>query len=426
NLSQLPGYKVGGTLHVIVNNQVGFTTLPEDGRSTTYATDVAKMLQIPIFHVNGEDPEAVAQVVDLALDFRAKFQRDVVVDMYCYRRWGHNEGDEPGFTQPVMYQTIEHRDNVRYHYLEHLLLLGEITVDEAEQIVERRRQHLEREFEAAHSNDFMPKLGPLGGIWQGYNGGPEPDDDDPNTGAPESQLSHLLHRLNAVPADFRIHPKLKRMFERRVEMAGGTSPVDWAAAESLAFATLLASGHRVRITGQDCERGTFSHRHSVLNDHHDGRRYCPLANLAPDQAPFEVYNSPLSEAGVLGFEYGYSLDWPEGLIAWEAQFGDFWNAAQVIVDQFIASAEDKWRHLSGLVMLLPHGFEGQGPEHSSARVERFLQLAAEDNMQIVCPSTPSQMFHLLRRQVLRRWRKPLVVLTPKSLLRHPRVVSPLS
>ena len=425
NMSQLPGYNVGGTLHVIVNNQVGFTTLPEEARSTTYATDVAKMLQIPIFHVNGEDPAAVAQVVNLALDFRQQWKRDVVIDMYCYRRWGHNEGDEPGFTQPEIYKLIEERDPVRFHYLEHLLLLGEITVDEAEKIVEARRQHLEREFEAAHSNDFMPRLGGPTGIWNGYSGGEEPDDDEPNTGVASEQLCQLLGRLNAVPDGYQIHPKLKRMFEKRSEMARRESPLDWAAAEALAFATLVTTGRRVRITGQDSERGTFSHRHSVLHDVATGQRYCPLRHLTPDQAPFEVHNSPLCEAGVLGFEYGYSLDCPDGLVCWEAQFGDFWNVAQVIVDQFIASAEDKWRHLSGLVMLLPHGFEGQGPEHSSARVERFLQLCAEDNMQVVCPTTPAQIFHLLRRQVLRKWRKPLVVLTPKSLLRHPRVVSSL-
>ncbi|MFO0870849.1 MAG: 2-oxoglutarate dehydrogenase E1 component [Pirellulales bacterium] len=425
NLSQLPGYSVGGTLHVIVNNQVGFTTLPAEARSTTYATDVAKMLQIPIFHVNGEDPQAVAQVVNLALDFRQRWKRDVVVDMYCYRRWGHNEGDEPGFTQPEMYRVIEERDTVRYHYLERLLLLGEVTLDEAERIADQRRQHLEKEFEAAHRDDFMPRLGGPTGLWQGYRGGAEPSDDDPNTGVPADQLSRLLEKLNVLPPDFQLHPKLRRMFDRRQDMARQEAPLDWSAAEALAWASLVTAGHRVRITGQDSERGTFSHRHSVLHDCRVGTRYCPLQQLAPDQAPFEVHNSPLSEAGVLGFEYGYSLDCPEGLIAWEAQFGDFWNVAQVIVDQFIASAEDKWRHLSGLVMLLPHGFEGQGPEHSSARVERFLQLCAEDNLQVVCPTTPAQVFHLLRRQVLRRWRKPLIMLTPKSLLRHPQVASPL-
>jgi 2-oxoglutarate dehydrogenase E1 component len=424
NMSQLPAYEIGGTLHVVVNNQLGFTTSPADARSTTYATDVAKMLQIPIFHVNGEDPEAVAQVVDLALDFRQKFRRDVVIDMYCYRRWGHNEGDEPSFTHPLLYTAIEHRDTVRYGYLERLLLLGEITVDEADRIAEQRRKHLEEEFELAQREDFIPQPQTLTGIWKGYRGGLEPADDE-QTGVSTARLSELLHKLNHLPEDFHLHRKLQRVIERRREMADGQSPLDWAAGEALAFATLAVEGYRVRLSGQDAQRGTFSHRHSVLHDVVDGHTYMPLQHLSKDQAAVEIVNSPLSETGVLGFDYGYSLDYPEALVAWEAQFGDFWNAAQVIVDQFIASAEDKWRRLSGLVMLLPHGFEGQGPEHSSARIERFLMLAAEDNIQIVCPTTPAQFFHCLRRQVLRRWRKPLVVLTPKSLLRHPRVISSL-
>ena len=426
NLSQLPAYEVGGTLHVIVNNQVGFTTLPEEARSTTYATDVAKMLQIPIFHVNGEDPAAVAQVVNLALDFRQRFKRDVVIDMYCYRRWGHNEGDEPGFTQPKMYQLIENRETIQDNYLERLLLLGEITVDEAEAIRQERRQHLEAEFETAHKEGFVPKPYKLPPIWQGYRGGDEPDDDDPSTGVTSAKAAELLVKLNDLPEGFHLHPKLKRMFERRLDMARGETPLDWSAGEALAFASLLTEGHQIRLSGQDAERGTFSHRHSVLHDTVTGAKHCPLKHLTADQAPLEIYNSALSEAGVLGFEYGYSLDWPDGLVAWEAQFGDFWNVAQVIVDQFIASAEDKWKHLSGLVMMLPHGYEGQGPEHSSARLERLLQLCAEDNMQVAAPTTPAQLFHLLRRQVVRKWRKPLAIMTPKSLLRHPKVVSPLS
>jgi 2-oxoglutarate dehydrogenase E1 component len=425
NLSQLPGYSTGGTLHVIVNNQIGFTTSPEEGRSCTYASDVAKMLQIPIFHVNGEDPEAVAQVVDLALDFRQKFRRDVVLDMYCYRRLGHNEGDEPSFTQPLLYQAIASRDSVRDEYLARLLLLGGVTYYEAEQIVQQRHKHLEDAFALAQREDYIPERQTLTGVWEGYVGGDEPADDEVQTGVEASRLTELLLKLTEVPAGFHLHPKLKRIFEKRRAMAEDDGSLDWAAAESLALATLSVEGHRVRLSGQDAERGTFSHRHAVLHDVEDGRKYTPLAHLADDQAPLEIVNSPLSEAGVLGFEYGYSLDCPEALVAWEAQFGDFWNCAQVIVDQFIASAEDKWRRLSGLVMLLPHGFEGQGPEHSSARLERFLILAAEHNLQIVCPSTPAQFFHCLRRQVKRRWRKPLVVMTPKSLLRHPRVVSPL-
>ena len=425
NLSQLTAYRTGGTLHVVVNNQVGFTTSPGEGRSSTYATDIARMLQIPIFHVNGEDPEAVAQVVDLAMDFRKEFSRDVVIDMYCFRRWGHNEGDEPSFTQPQLYSAIEHRDTVRYEYLQRLLLLGEVTVEEAERIEQERHEHLEKEFALAHSGNFRPEQQSLGGVWNGYAGGSEPADDDPSTGVPAEKLNSLLERLTVLPDDFHLHRKLKKSMEKRREMGRGRSPLDWAAAEALAFATLATEGHRVRLTGQDAERGTFSHRHAVLHDAVDGHKFIPLQHLTRDQAPVEIANSPLSEAGVLGFEYGYSLDWPEALVAWEAQFGDFWNCAQVIVDQFIVSAEDKWRRLSGLVMLLPHGFEGQGPEHSSARLERFLLLAAEDNIQIASPTTPAQMFHLLRRQVKRQWRKPLVILTPKSLLRHPRVVSSL-
>ncbi len=425
NLSQLPGYSTGGTLHVIVNNQIGFTTSPEEGRSSTYASDVAKMLQIPIFHVNGEDPEAVAQVVDLALDFREKFDRDVVIDMYCYRRLGHNEGDEPSFTQPLLYRAIESRDSVREGYLTRLLLLGGVTYDEAEKIAEQRHKHLEEEFALAQRDDYVPQRQTLTGVWEGYVGGEEPADDEVQTGVDAGRLSELLQKLTEVPHGFHLHPKLKRAFEKRRQMADGSSPLDWAAAEALALATLSVEGHRIRLSGQDAERGTFSHRHAVLHDVEDGHKFTPLQHLADDQSPLEIVNSPLSEAGVLGFEYGYSLDFPDALVAWEAQFGDFWNCAQVIVDQFIASAEDKWRRLSGLVMLLPHGFEGQGPEHSSARLERFLILAAEHNLQIVCPSTPAQFFHSLRRQVKRRWRKPLVVMTPKSLLRHPRVVSSL-
>ncbi len=425
NLSQLPHYEIGGAIHVVVNNQIGFTTPPEEARSCGYATDVAKMLQIPIFHVNGEDPEAVAQVVDLALDFRATFRRDVVIDMYCFRRWGHNEGDEPGFTQPEMYRAIEQRPTVREGYLQHLLQLGKVTADDADEIARRRQDILEKELSLARRDDYVHKPGTLESMWEGYKGQEECFVEDVVTGVDREKLTHYLERLTAVPDNFHLHPKLRRVTNQRRAMAAGSSPLDWASAELLALASVAAEGCRVRLAGQDSQRGTFSQRHAVLHDTQDGRTHTPLQQISPDQAAVEVINSPLSEAGVLGFEYGYSLVFPDGLVLWEAQFGDFVNAAQVIVDQFIASAEDKWRHLSGLVMLLPHGFEGQGPEHSSARLERFLQLAAEDNMQIVMPSTPAQHFHVLRRQVVRRWRKPLVVFTPKSLLRHPAVVSPL-
>ena len=420
NLSQLRAYAVGGTLHVIVNNQIGFTTGPDEARSSTYATDVAKMLQIPIFHVNGEDPEAVAQVVRVSMDFRREFKRDVVIDMYGYRRLGHNETDEPAFTQPMLYRTISDRKSVREGYLGHLLKLGGLTREEADHIAGERQQNLERELSEAQKT--LPAADESQGIWKGFDGGPEPKE-EVVTAVEAKQLQELLERQTELPADFHPHPKIKKLMDARREMARGKAPLDWAHAEALAFASLAVEGHRVRLTGQDTARGTFSSRHAVLHDYEDGHTYVPLENLAAKQAPVEIYNSPLSETGVLGFEYGYSLDYPDGLVLWEAQFGDFVNAAQVIVDQFIASAEEKWHRLSGLVLLLPHGFEGQGPEHSSARLERFLELAANDNIQVVYPTTPAQYFHVLRRQVLRRWRKPLVIMTPKSLLRHPKAVS---
>lgn len=425
NLSELRGYRVGGTIHVIVNNQIGFTTSPEDGRSTEYASAVAKMLQIPIFHVNGEDPEAVSQVVMLAIDFRRKFRRDVVIDMYGYRRFGHNEGDEPSFTQPLLYRAIGRRKRVRDGYVEHLLKLGGVTREQAEGIEALCRENLEQALGAARSSAYVRKLQSMGGIWNGYVGGPAGAVPEVDTSVEPGRLSSLLERLAFIPDGFHLHPKLERWIKARQEMAAGERPLDWAAGEALAFATLATEGIRVRMSGQDSERGTFSHRHAVLHDYEDGNTYVPLRHLAPNQASVRIYNSPLSEVGVLGFEYGYSLDCPDGLVIWEAQFGDFCNVAQVILDQFIVSAEDKWRRLSGLVMLLPHSFEGQGPEHASARLERFLTLAAEDNIQVCNCTTPAQYFHLLRRQVLRKWRKPLVLMAPKSMLRHPRAVSAL-
>ncbi|MBX3746014.1 MAG: 2-oxoglutarate dehydrogenase E1 component [Verrucomicrobiae bacterium] len=425
NLSQLDGYRVGGTLHIIVNNQIGFTTSPREARSCAYATDVAKMLQSPIFHVNGEDPEAVALCLRLALDFRAAFQRDVFIDMYGYRRLGHNETDEPAFTQPLLYRTIARRKTVREGYLDHLLKLGGVTREEADQVAEQCRRRLEDELGEATSERYQPPAERLLGIWarSRYVGGRESDVPDGETGIPVEEVERWLARQTELPEGFRAHPKVVKVLEGRREMAAGRQGLDWAAAEALAFASLLAAGRRVRLSGQDAARGTFSHRHAVLHDIETGATWTPLRELGPGQAAFGVVNSPLSEIGVLGFDYGYSLDMPDGLVLWEAQFGDFANVAQVIIDQFIVSAEDKWRRLSGLVLLLPHGFEGQGPEHSSARLERFLALAAEDNIQVCYPTTPAQYFHLLRRQVLRNWRKPLVVMTPKSLLRHPGCVS---
>jgi 2-oxoglutarate dehydrogenase E1 component len=425
NLSQLEAYSVGGTLHIVVNNQIGFTTSPSEAKSSVYATDVAKMLQIPIFHVNGEDPEAVAQVVQLAMDFRSEFKRDVVIDMYSYRRLGHNEGDEPFFTQPVMYRAIKQRKPVREGYLDHLLQLKGVTREDADEIAVRRQNVLERELSQATSESYTVATEPFRGVWAGYVGGLDKDVEEVDTSVDRDKIVELLDVQTKLPDNFRPHPKIEAAIRSRRQMARGERPIDWSAGEALAFASLAAEGARVRISGQDTERGTFSHRHAVLHDIENGGVYRPLQNVTAEQGPVDIYNSPLAEAGVLGFEYGYSLDYPDGLVGWEAQFGDFWNAAQVIVDQFIAAAEDKWRRLSGITLLLPHGFEGMGPEHSSARLERFLSMAAEDNIQIVVPTTPVQFFHCLRRQVLRRWRKPLVVLTPKSLLRHPRVVSSL-
>jgi 2-oxoglutarate dehydrogenase E1 component len=425
NLSQLDAYTVGGAIHIIINNQIGFTTPPSQGRSTTYATDVAKMLQIPIFHVNGEDPEAVAQVVRLAMDFRDTFLRDVVIDMYGYRRHGHNETDEPAFTQPLLYRAIAERKSVRDGYLEHLLELGGVTREEADRIAVERREHLERELGEARRPDYVRVQDWLGGFWKGHQGGAEASVPDVETRVPRTRLAEVLEKQTLLPDGFHPHKQIDRLLQGRRQMARGEKALDWGAAEALAFGTLVTDGVRVRFTGQDSGRGTFSHRHAVLFDIETGRTHVPLCHLSPDQAPIEIYNSPLSEAGVLGFEYGYSLDWPDALVIWEAQFGDFVNAAQVIIDQFIVSAEDKWKRLSGLVLLLPHGYEGQGPEHSSARLERFLTLCAEENIQVAQPTTPAQCFHLLRRQALRPWRKPLVVFTPKSLLRHPHAVSTL-
>jgi 2-oxoglutarate dehydrogenase E1 component len=425
NLSELTGYKTGGTLHVVLNNQIGFTTEPDEARSCTYATDIAKMLQIPIFHVNGEDPEAVAQVVNLAMDFRKEFEKDVVIDMYAYRRLGHNEGDEPRYTQPLMYAAIDQRKNVRESYLEHLLNMNELSRQEADAIAEVRHNRLSREFELAKTEPFVHDLQSLTGYWAGYFGGNEPVDERVTTGIPKTQANELIQACCTFPNAFHLHKKLVRQFDDRREMGNGKHPLDWATAEMLAFASLVTEGHPVRLSGQDCERGTFSQRHAVVRDIEDNKKYMPLSHLAPNQARAEVINSPLSEAAVLGFEYGYSLDCPEGLVMWEAQFGDFWNCAQCVVDQFITSAEDKWRRLSRLVMLLPHGFEGQGPEHCSARLERFLLLTAEHNVQVAQPSTPAQYFHLLRRQVKSKWSKPLIILTPKSLLRNKQCVSTL-
>lgn len=429
NLNALQATRIGGTVHVVVNNQIGFTTGPSQARSTPYATDVAKMLQIPIFHVNGEDPEAVAQVVRLAMDFRQEFHSDVVIDMYCYRLRGHNENDDPSFTQPLMYRQIKSRKKVGESYLEQMMKMGGITEEEAGRMLFTQRQQLESELEVANGPNYEHRWDMLQGIWRGYLGGNEAGIPEVDTGVNAEKLAGILKQLTELPTDFNPHPRVAdpnsklAILTKRLAIAEGKLPLDWASGEALAFATLSLEGYRIRVHGQDAERGTFGHRHAVIHDYENDRTYMPLAHLSPDQAPIEIVNSCLCEAGVLGYEYGYSLDTPDGLVCWEAQFGDFVNVAQVIIDQFIVSAEDKWNRLSGLVMLLPHGFEGAGPEHSSARLERFLQLAAEDNIQIVYPTTPAQIFHVLRRQVLRKWRKPLIVMTPKSLLRAPQAVS---
>jgi 2-oxoglutarate dehydrogenase E1 component len=426
NLSALPGYETGGTLHVIVNNQIGFTTIASDARSTPYASDVARMLQSPIFHVNGEEPDAVIRTGRLAMEFRRAFRRDVVIDLYGYRRHGHNEGDEPAFTQPLLYKAIAARKPIHVLYGQRLVAAGSITAEEAAAMVDGTRALLEAELTKTRSAKRTALPDAPDGVWARYRGGPDSEAPETDTGVPADKLAAFLKSQTMLPDGFAAHPKILRGLAQRREMAEGKRPLDWSAAESLAFGTLAVEGHRVRVSGQDTERGTFSQRHDVLHDVNTGALYLPLQHLTPDQAAFEILNSPLSEAGAMGFEYGYSLETPNGLVAWEAQFGDFANAAQVIIDQFLTSGEEKWRRLSGLVLLLPHGWEGLGSEHSSARIERFLQLAARDNIQVANPSTPAQYFHLLRRQVKRAWRKPLVVVTPKSLLRNPEAVSPMA
>lgn len=424
NLSKLRAYETGGTVHIVINNQIGFTTNPSDSRSTQYCTDITRMLRCPVFHVNGEDPEAVAQVVRLAAEYRQRFKSDVVIDLYCYRKYGHNEGDEPRFTQPRMYAAIDKKKTVREVYISKLLELGSVTKEQADEMAARKKEELEKALTEAKAGGFDLVPTWMLGLWEGYRGGADADTPEADTSVPREKLEEVLRGLIRLPEGFKPHPRLKRfVLDKQRDVLEKGEPVDWGTAENLAIGSLLTEGVRVRLTGQDVRRGTFSHRHAVIFDSETGRRHTRLGHLSPDQAPLEIYDSSLSEAGVLGFEYGYSLDSPDALVMWEAQFGDFANTAQVIIDQFISSSEDKWHRLSGLVLLLPHGFEGQGPEHSSARLERWLQLCAEDNMQVVNLTTPAQLFHCLRRQVKRTWRKPLVMMTPKSLLRHRRCVS---
>jgi 2-oxoglutarate dehydrogenase E1 component len=424
NLSQLAGFRTGGTVHIIINNQIGFTTSPADARSTTYCTDVAKMIQVPIFHVNAEDPEATVFVTELALEFRQAFHKDVVIDMYCYRRYGHNEGDEPAFTQPLMYAKIKDRPSLSEVYTEQLILRGDLTADEQEALIhefqaklEAAREEVKREARAAHG------MRGFAGRWQGLQ--PEYSHAPVRTGVPRETLQKITAGMTRVPDTFTVHPKIARQLANRLRDFEAGEPIDWGFAESLVFGALLLEGTSVRLSGQDSQRGTFSQRHAVLFDINTGEACYPLNNLDPGQAPFFIYDSLLSEAAVLGFEFGYSLDSPYALVLWEAQFGDFANGAQVIIDQFIVCSQSKWQRDSGLVLLLPHGYEGQGPEHSSGRLERFLQLCAEDNIQVCNPTTPAQYFHVLRRQMQRNFRRPLVIMTPKSLLRHKQAVSPI-
>ena len=426
-LSGLKGHRTGGSIHFIINNQIGFTTYPRFSRSSPYPSDVAKMVEAPIFHVNGDDPEAVVFAARVATEFRQKFQKPVVIDMWCYRRFGHNEGDEPGFTQPLMYKKIRAHKTTLDIYGEKLIGEQQLNLVELDAMKAQWRTKLENEHEASQS--YKPnKADWLDGRWAGLKPGYQTSEDERRgqTGAPLDILQKIGAQITTTPDNFHIHRTIQRFLDTRRQAIAHGGPIDWATAEALAFCTLLYEGHNVRLSGQDCERGTFSQRHSVLIDQESETRYLPFEHLKQDQGRFEVINSMLSEEAVLGFEYGYSLAEPDTLTIWEAQFGDFANGAQVIFDQFLSAGERKWLRMSGLVCLLPHGYEGQGPEHSSARLERYLQLCAEDNIQVANCSTPANYFHILRRQIHRSIRKPLVLMTPKSLLRHKGCVSSLS
>ncbi|HVZ65884.1 MAG TPA: 2-oxoglutarate dehydrogenase E1 component [Lacunisphaera sp.] len=432
--SQLPGYRTGGTVHFVINNQIGFTTDPADSRSTRYCTDVAKMIEAPIFHVNGDDPEAVCLIAQLAVDFRVQFKRDVFIDMYCYRKHGHNETDEPSFTQPMLYRKIAAHPHVSALYARRLIGAGTITADEGEAIKAeysaaldenlakakaREAAKAEKRKAAADNSATAPFKGSTAIFQPVYTHTPVA------TAVPAATIDRVVAALTTVPAGFKVHSKIRRFIDARAEAHKHGGPYDWGMGEALAFGTLLLDGTPIRLSGQDCERGTFTHRHAVFTDVETGAKYKPLGHIATDQPHFCVYNSLLSEAAVLGFDYGYSLDYPEMLCLWEAQFGDFANGAQVVIDQFITSGESKWQRNSGITLLLPHGYEGQGPEHSSARLERFLQACAEYNIQVANLTTPAQLFHILRRQTKRDFKKPLVIMAPKSLLRHPAAVSRL-
>ena len=419
-MSGLPGHNIGGTIHIIVNNQIGFTTAPRFARSSPYPSDVAKIAQAPIFHVNGDDPEAVVHCAKIATEYRQKFNRDVVIDMVCYRRFGHNEGDEPSFTQPIMYKKIKAHPTTLSIYGKKLSQEGLTSENELQKEKINFKSFLEKEFES--SKNYKSELKWFEGAWSRFKPGLGKDKRGVS-GVDKNKLIEIGKKISSIPKNFEVHKTLKKIFDLRSQTIKDGKSIDWSTAESLAFGTLLTEGFSVRLSGQDSGRGTFSQRHAVLRNQENHERYIPLNNISMGQKNFEIIDSLLSELAVLGFEFGYSLSEPETLVLWEAQFGDFANGAQIIIDQFISSGESKWGRASGLVMLLPHGYEGQGPEHSSARLERFLQLCAGENIQIVNCTTPSNYFHVLRRQMHREFRKPLIIMTPKSLLRHKRCVS---
>jgi 2-oxoglutarate dehydrogenase E1 component len=427
NLADVPAYSTGGTVHLIVNNQIGFTTEASQGRSSLYCTGQAQMLDIPIFHVNGDDPEACVHVMKLACEYRQRFHSDVVIDLVCYRKYGHNEGDEPSFTQPTMYQAIRARKTPREVYALAAAAAGTLTESDCKSIFDEAVTKFSDEHAKSKTGSSVKDPSHLQGIWKDYRGGPDRETPQVDTGVELKRAQQLLKHLSTNPEGFVLHPNVARpILEARTKMVAGEEKIDWGTGEMLAYASLVTQGFSVRLTGQDCERGTFAHRQAVLHDSKTGQQAFPLGNIDSQQAPALIVNSPLSEMACVGFEFGYSLDCPDGLVVWEAQFGDFANNAQVIIDQFIAAAEDKWKRMSALTLLLPHGYEGAGPEHSSARLERFLELAAEDNIQVAHPTSASQIFHLLRRQALRKIRKPLVIMTPKSLFRMAECRSPWS
>ncbi len=423
-LSEMPYWRTGGTIHVIINNQVGFTTMPKQGRFTPYPTDVAKMIQAPIFHVNGDDPEACAWAAKLAIAFRQEFHCDVFLDLWCYRRLGHNEQDEPSFTQPLMYHEIAAHTALREIYSKRLIDEGVVTADQVEQMKAEARAQFDKAQSTAREPTMRAPVKMFGGVWQGMTKAPPDMSAVTKVGA--DVIQRVAGAIRNVPEGFTVHPKLQRLMDARVQMAQGNAPFDWGTAEMMSLGSLLLEGTAVRFVGQDVQRGTFSHRHACLHDYHTGQKYYPLANIAPEQAPVALVNSMLSELAVLGFEYGFASSDPRNLVMWEAQFGDFVNGAQAIIDQFIIAAESKWGKYCGLVMMLPHGYEGAGPEHSYAYLDRFLALSAENNIQVVQSTMPSQHFHVLRRQMKRSFRKPLIMMMPKSLLRHEMSASPLS